>query len=150
MYGGYGYGYGYGGGSPVAAIIITLLATGAVIALAIFCYVKFMGKDGDKSSKLGELFDMKKLYLEKVIKILYMISAVGVAVFGVATPFLMWAATGSFLMFLAGILVGAISIVIGEVLCRLGYEYTYMFIRIAGDTRAIRTKMEDGLDVHVK
>ncbi|MBR2790839.1 MAG: DUF4282 domain-containing protein [Eggerthellaceae bacterium] len=136
------YGYGYGGGSPVMAIIITVLALGAIIALSIFCFVKFMGKDGDKSSRLGELFDMKKLYLEKFIKILYMISAVGCAVFGVVTPFLLWAVTGRFLMFLAGIFIGAISIVIGEVLCRLGYEYTYMFVRIAGDTRAIRTHFE--------
>ena len=141
MYG-MSYGYGYGGGSPVMTIIITVLALGAIIALSIFCFVKFMGKDGDKSSRLGELFDMKKLYLEKFIKILYMISAVGCAVFGVVTPFLLWAVTGRFLMFLAGIFIGAISIVIGEVLCRLAYEYTYMFVRIAGDTRAIRTHFE--------
>ena len=152
MYGipSYGYGIypGYGvGGSLIAFLVLTLIAVGAVIALSIFCYVKFMGKDGNKDSKLGELFDMKKLYLEKIIKILYMISAVGIAVFAVATPFLLWAATGRFLMVLVGILIGAISLVIGEVLCRLAYEYTYLFIRIAGDTRAMRDKLNDGLTI---
>lgn len=149
----YGYGYGYpsnvygfgGGGTAVA--IIALIALGAVIALSIFCYVKFMGKDGDKASKLGELFDMKKLYLEKFIKILYMIGAVGCAVFAVATPFLMWAATGSFVGFLVGLLAGAVGLIVGEVLTRLAYEYTYLFIRIAGDTRAIRGKVEETPEV---
>ena len=149
----YGYGYDFGypsygySGSAAALAIITLIALGAVIALSIFCYVKFMGKDGNKTSKLGELFDMKKLYLEKFIKVLYMIGAVGCAVFAVATPFLMWAATGSFLGFLGGILAGAISLIVGEVLIRLGYEYTYLFIRIAGDTRAIRGKVEENPEV---
>ncbi len=139
----YDYGYtGYSGGSVTALAILSAIAMGAIIALSIFCYVKFMGKDGDKSHKLAEFFDMKKLYLEKVIKILYMITAVAIAVSAVATPFVMWAGTGNFLTFFVGIFVGAISLVIGEVLARLVYEYTYMFVRMAGDTRAIRTKLE--------
>lgn len=152
MYGyGYPYGYGYNiAGAGVALIIILLIAVGAVIALSIFCYVKFMGKSGDKNSKLGEFFDMKKLYLEQFIKILYMISAIACAVFSVATPFILWAATGSFLGFVIGLLAGAINLVIGEVVCRLAYEYTFMFVRMAGDTRAIRNRLNDGLEVTVK
>ena len=50
-------------------------------------------------------------------------------------------------MFLAGILIGAISLIIGEVICRLCYEYTYLFIRIAGDTRSMREKLNDGLTI---
>lgn len=152
----YGMPYGYGGGGGAAwVIILTLIALGAVVALSIFCYIKFMGKDGDKNAtigkfKIGEFFDMKKLYLEKFIKVLFMISAVGIAVFAVATPFLMWAASHSFLGFLGGILSGAIFLVIGEVLNRLGYEYTFMFVRMAADTHAMRDKMDEGLDVHIK
>ena len=152
----YGSSYGYGvGGSVAWVVILTLIALGAVIALSIFCYIKFMGKNGDKNAtigkfKIGEFFDMNKLYLEKFIKVLFMISAVGIAVFAVLTPFLMWAATGSFLGFIIGILVGAISLVIGEVLNRLSYEYFFMFVRMAGDTHAMRNKMDEGLDVKIK
>ena len=116
---------------------------------------RFMGKNGDKDAtigkfKIGEFFDMKKLYLEKFIKVLFMVSAVGIAVFSVLTPFLMWAATGSFLGFLAGILAGAVSLVLGEVLNRFAYEYFFMFVRMAGDTHAMRGKMDEGLDVRIK
>ena len=78
----YGYSYGYGAaGSAAAFVVLTLVALGAVIALSIFCYVKFMGKNGDADGtvgkfKLGEFFAMKKLYLEKFLKVLFMISAV--------------------------------------------------------------------------
>ena len=155
MYGmAYPYSYGYGG-SVAWVVILTLIALGAVVALSIFCYIKYMGKNGDKDAtvgkfKIGEFFDMKKLYLEKFIKVLFMISAVCIAVFAVATPFLMWAASGSFLGFLIGIPVGIISLVIGEVLNRLGYEYFFMFVRMAGDTHAMRGKMDEGLEVTIK
>ena len=145
----------YTGGGAAWVVVLTLIALGAVIALSIFCYIKFMGKNGDKDAtigkfKIGEFFDMKKLYLEKFIKVLFMVSAVGIAVFSVLTPFLMWAATGSFLGFLAGILAGAVSLVLGEVLNRFAYEYFFMFVRIAGDTHAMRGKMDEGLDVRIK
>ena len=152
----YGYGYGSGIGGSIAWVgVLTLIGFGAIIALSIFCYIKFMGKDGDKKAtigkfKIGEFFDMNKLYLEKFIKVLFMISAVAIAVFCVLTPFLMWAAMGSFLGFIIGIFVGAISLVIWEVLNRLGFEYFFMFVRMAGDTHAMRNKIDDGLEVKIK
>lgn len=144
-----GYLSTYGMASGVGAAILSLVAMGAVIALSIFCYVKFMGKDAAKNApgtlgaKLADFFDMKTLYLERVIKVLYMICAVATAVFALATPFILWAASGRFLLFLAGIPIGIVALVLGEVLYRLGYEFAYMFIRMAGDTRAIRTNVEE-------
>ena len=150
---GYGYGYGYGAaGSAAAVVILSLVALGAVIALSIFCYVKFMGKNGDADAtvgkfKLGEFFAMKKLYLERFLKVLFMISAICIAVFSIATPFLLWAATGRFLGFLLGLVLGVVNLVLGEVLNRLGFEYFYMFVRMAGDTHAMREKLDDGLTI---
>lgn len=135
-------------GLPEMSMLI--LPVIAIVVLTILGYVKFIGKNADRKSKGGRFFNFDHFYIEKILKALYLLAAVTVAVFAVFTPInaamvassvgyyggnAFGAAAGAFF---GGLVVGALIFFIGEFLCRVFYEFSMMFVRLVTDARAIR------------
>lgn len=127
----YNYSYSYGLGQGTVVIIALLVA----IILAVVLNFTFMSKknEGKYTGTLGKLYDFlcfNKLYAEKILKLVYIVSAAVVTVMCIITMF--------FVNFFAGLLTG----VIGNVIMRVAYELIMMFIILCRRTVSIDKKLE--------
>ncbi|MDO4290803.1 MAG: DUF4282 domain-containing protein [Eggerthellaceae bacterium] len=126
----------YGGSMGLEAVLLAV-AVIAVVGLSIFCCVHFLGRGKGSDSKIGSLLNFEHLYLEGIFKVFYTISVVVITVIAVYIP-LAALFGGNIAGFFIGIFVGALFFVISQFLNRMLFEYGMVFIRIAGDTRALR------------
>lgn len=137
---GYGY-YGSGMSSGLMAVaaagVLAIIAVIAVIVLTIVACVKFLGKNGDRTSKLGRLFNFDHLFIETIMKVFYIMSVVGISVFYVWLV-ITSAIGGGFGGFFGALLGGAVMFFLMQLLCRLSFEITMAFVRMSSDVHAMR------------
>lgn len=138
---GYGSYYGSSMNSGVMAVaasgVLAILAVIAVIVLTILACIKFLGKNGDRTSRLGRLFNFDHLFIETIIKVFYIMSFIGI------TVFLVWlvitsALAGGIVGFFGSLLGSIVAFFVLQFLCRLSFEMTMAFIRMSSDAHAIR------------
>lgn len=138
---GYGSYYGSSMNSGVMAVaasgVLAILAVIAVIVLTILACIKFLGKNGDRTSRLGRLFNFDHLFIETIIKVFYIMSFIGI------TVFLVWLVitstlAGGIVGFFGSLLGSIVAFFVLQFLCRLSFEMTMAFIRMSSDAHAIR------------
>lgn len=128
---------------------LSVLGFIAIVVLTIVGYVKFIGKNADRSSKGARFFHFDHFYIEKILKAVYLFSVVCITVAAVITPLSAAVAASAFSYyfdfgevvgaFFAGLFAGVLIFLIGQFLCRICFEYSLMFVRLVTDARAIRT-----------
>lgn len=147
---GYGSYYGSSMNSGVMAVaasgVLAILAVIAVIVLTILACIKFLGKNGDRTSRLGRLFNFDHLFIETIIKVFYIMSFIGI------TVFLVWLVitstlAGGIVGFFGSLLGSIVAFFVLQFLCRLSFEMTMAFIRMSSDAHAIRKAEEQGITV---
>lgn len=144
---------GFLGMTAVMGIIAPVLGAGA-IAAAIVLFVKFASKKADKTKPLTKFFSFDHLFIESITKFLYAFSTTWIAAFCLTYPFMSAASTSitseSGIMaagaFFKGLVAAVFAFVILEVLNRLLFEWSMMFIRGAVDLHDIRNKMLGSTD----
>lgn len=123
-------------GTGVLAGALSVVAVLAFIALCVAGYIMLLGKNAShRTSALGRFFNFDHFYIEKVLQVLNLIAAVGIAVFAC------WLALSSFgspLLILPGILLGALVFFVGQFVNRIIFEGALLFVRLVTDTQAIR------------
>ena len=128
---------------------LSVLGFIAIVALAIMGYIKFLGKNADRSSKGARFFHFDHFYIEKILKAIYLFSVVSITVIAVITPLSAAITASAFSYYLgfgdvvgaffAGLFAGVLIFLVGQFLSRICFEYSLMFVRLVTDTRAIRT-----------
>lgn len=139
---------GFLGMTAVMGIIAPVLGAGA-IAAAIVLFVKFASKKADKTKPLTKFFSFDHLFIESITKFLYVFSATWIAAFCLIIPFMSAASkSGVRAMgaFFEGLVIAVFAFVIFEVVNRLLFEWSMMFIRGAVDLHDIRNKMLGSTD----
>ena len=115
--------------APILGIIFALAGT-------IVAYVLVMpkSKDGNLGNKflqfLHDFFHFKQLYVEYVLKFIYMLGTLFCIV------------TGFFWLFSYAALTGLMLMILGPVVLRLTYEFTMMFILLVQNTMDINKKLK--------
>lgn len=126
-------------GAGAFAGALAVIAILAFIALCVVGYIMLLGKNASRrTSALGRFFNFDHFYIEKVLQVLNLIAAVGIAVFAC------WMALSSFsspLLILPGILLGALVFFVGQFINRIIFEGALLFVRLVTDTQAIRNKV---------
>ena len=136
------------GMSTAIGIIAPILGI-AAIAAAIVLFIKFASKKADKTKPLTKFFSFDHLFIESITKFLYVFSTTSIAAFCLIFPFMSAAsksgvrAMGSFF---EGLIIAIFAFVIFEVVNRLLFEWSMMFIRGAVDLHDIRNKMLGSTD----
>ncbi len=125
-YGGYGYGSGASGAMGVCAIV-------AIIA-GILLYFLFLSPKNDKkfAGFVGWLYDFlafKKLLVEAILKVVYLICACFLTLVGIVT------------LFSSSFRAGLTILVVGNVMLRFGYEFLLLLIIICKNTSEINKKL---------
>lgn len=139
---------GFLGMTAVMGIIAPVLGAGA-IAAAIVLFVKFASKKADKTKPLTKFFSFDHLFIESITKFLYVFSTTWIAAFCLIIPFMSAASkSGVRAMgaFFEGLVIAVFAFVIFEVVNRLLFEWSMMFIRGAVDLHDIRNKMLGSTD----
>lgn len=130
------------GMSTAIGIIAAILGT-AAIAAAIVLFIKFASKKADKTKPLTKFFSFDHLFIESITKFLYALSTTWIAAFCLIIPFMSAASkSGVRAMgaFFGGLVTAIIAFVVFEVVNRLLFEWSMMFIRGAVDLHDIRNK----------
>ena len=152
----YGYGTddyysaGYGAyqamGNFMGALgILSLVAFIAAIVFTVIFYRKYTksGKLERISFKndveIGRFLRFDTLLIDKILKALYLFCALYCAFETVAVVLSLFSL--GFIAFLFGLIIGAISLVISEILIRLGFENSMLRVIIARNTSAIKANM---------
>ena len=151
MYGSTGVMYGSTGshGMSTAIDIIAPILGIAAIAGAIVLFIKFASKKADKTKPLTKFFSFDHLFIESITKFLYVLSTTSIAAFCLILPFMSAASkSGVRAMgaFFEGLIIAVFAFVIFEVVNRLLFEWSMMFIRGAVDLHDIRNKMLGSTD----
>ena len=151
MYGSTGVMYGSTGshGMSTAIDIIAPILGIAAIAGAIVLFIKFASKKADKTKPLTKFFSFDHLFNESITKFLYVFSTTSIAAFCLILPFMSAASkSGVRAMgaFFEGLIIAVFAFVIFEVVNRLLFEWSMMFIRGAVDLHDIRNKMLGSTD----
>lgn len=136
------------GMSTAIGIIAAILGT-AAIAAAIVLFIKFASKKADKTKPLTKFFSFDHLFIESITKFLYALSTTWIAAFCLIIPFMSAASkSGVRAMgaFFGGLVTAIIAFVVFEVVNRLLFEWSMMFIRGAVDLHDIRNKMLGSTD----
>lgn len=136
------------GMSTAIGIIAAILGT-AAIAAAIVLFIKFASKKADKTKPLTKFFSFDHLFIESITKFLYAFSTTWIAAFCLIIPFMSAASkSGVRAMgaFFGGLVTAIIAFVVFEVVNRLLFEWSMMFIRGAVDLHDIRNKMLGSAD----
>lgn len=130
-YGGYGSSADTLAGVGIWAIIAAILAIVGGI-LVYFLFVKAKTEPKGKFAKwLKDFLAFKVMWIEPILKVIYYILTIFVIL--ISFSYLALGGTG-FLMFL-------LTLVLGPILVRIGYEFTMMFIMIWRNTRDIAEKV---------
>ena len=127
--GGYYGGYGYGSDASTAMVVCAIVA----IIAGVLLYFLFLSPKNDKkfSGFVGWLYDFlafKKLLVEAILKVVYLICACFLTLAGIVTLFSSFGA-------------GISMLVIGNVMLRLGYEFLLLLIIICKNTSDINKKL---------
>lgn len=127
----YTYSYNYVLGQAPGIIIAVL----AVIILAVVLNFTFLSKknEGKYTGFLGKLYNFlcfNKFYLEEILKLLYVVSAAVITLIGLFT------------LFFANFIVGLIFIVCGNIVIRIIYELSMMFIILCRKTVSVDKKLD--------
>ena len=136
-------------GMSTAIDIIAPILGIAAIAAAIVLFIKFASKKADKTKPLTKFFSFDHLFIESITKFLYVFSTTSIAAFCLIFPFMSAAsksgvrAMGSFF---EGLVIAIFAFVIFEIVNRLLFEWSMMFIRGAVDLHDIRNKMLGSTD----
>ncbi|MBO7131701.1 hypothetical protein J6V85_00315 [Candidatus Saccharibacteria bacterium] len=130
-YSGYGSSTDTLAGVGIWAIIAAILAIVGGI-LVYFLFVKAKTDPKGKFAKwLKDFLAFKVMWIEPILKVVYYILTIFVVL--ISFSYLALGGTG-FLMFL-------LTLVLGPILVRIGYEFTMMFIMIWRNTRDIAEKV---------
>ncbi len=123
-------------------ILGVLHAIAATVLLYIFILPKRKnGKLNAFLQQLHDFFNVKKLYLEEVLKFLYVLSTVLVICGGFFTMLsyeYSWYYGGRDSLFVEGLLI----MLVGPIVLRLIYEGTMMFILLVKNTMEINNKLK--------
>ncbi len=136
------------GMSTAIGIIAAILGT-AAIAAAIVLFIKFASKKADKTKPLTKFFSFDHLFIESITKFLYALSTTWIAAFCLIIPFMSAASKSGVRAigaFFGGLVTAIIAFVVFEVVNRLLFEWSMMFIRGAVDLHDIRNKMLGSAD----
>ena len=136
-------------GMSTAIDIIAPILGIAAIAAAIVLFIKFASKKADKTKPLTKFFSFDHLFIESITKFLYVFSTTSIAAFCLILPFMSAASkSGVRAMgaFFEGLIIAVFAFVILEVVNRLLFEWSMMFIRGAVDLHDIRNKMLGSTD----
>ena len=136
-------------GMTTAIDIIAPILGIAAIAAAIVLFIKFASKKADKTKPLTKFFGFDHLFIESITKFLYVFSTTSIAAFCLIIPFMSAASkSGVRAMgaFFEGLVIAVFAFVIFEVVNRLLFEWSMMFIRGAVDLHDIRNKMFGSTD----
>lgn len=122
----------------------SILAVIAAIIVTIVLYVKVMpeandGKLGSTAQKIHDFFHFKKLYLEVVLKFIYVLATVTTICTG---AFMLLSYTGYGRYKESMFLPGLITMVAGPLAIRLAYEFIMMFILLVKNTIEINNKLD--------
>ena len=124
----------------VALSIIGRILTIAVIVGTILLYQKFCTKRANPNKFFTKLFSFNHLYIENFMKILYILTVLGI------TAFCIWFAiaslvAGNIAAFFGTLIAMCIVFVLLQFLARISFEWTMIFIRGVVDIRDIRNKI---------
>ncbi len=120
------------------------LAGIAAIVLTILLYIKVLPKKLDGTfekkgiQKLHDYFHFKKLYLESVMKFIFVLATVTVVCMGV---FMLFSYTGYGRWRESMFIYGLVMIVVGPISVRLAYEGVMMFILLVKNVMDINNKL---------
>ena len=130
------------------AAALMLVAFIASIVLTVMGYKRFIGTtttlrvDPRDQRTWGPFLNFDTLIIDKVLKALYMFNAIFLALATVVGVIALL--SQGFGAFVAGIIGGAIAIIVGELILRLTYELIMMTIVIARNTSEIKRAMVGG------
>ena len=132
-----GYGYSSYAGAAIGGMVLLVIVLIAGLVLTIVACVKYLGKNGDRSSKLGRLFNFDHLFVETIMKVVYIMSVIGITL-GCLWMVLTTAFVGNVGTFFISLFVGIIAFFVLQLLCRLSFEMTMAFVRMSSDVHAMR------------
>lgn len=132
-----GYGYSSYAGAAIGSMVLLVIVLIAGLVLTIVACVKYLGKNGDRSSRLGRLFNFDHLFVETIMKVVYIMSVIGITL-GCLWAVLTTAFVGNVGTFFVSLLVGIVMFFILQLLCRLSFEMTMAFVRMSSDVHAMR------------
>ncbi len=130
----------YAGSAAAIMVVSTIIAIAALVC-AVLCYIWFLhGKQPSKrNTKLGRFFNFDHYYLDKILKVIYLVAAIGIAAVAINGA-IMGLALGLG-GFFAALIFSAIGFVVAELVLRVTYEYLLIFVQLAIDVRKIRKKV---------
>lgn len=142
----YGYGYGYEGSAFFGALILASFI--ASIVLTVMGYKRYL-RDGsaprfkpqDKAA-WGPFLRFDTLIIDKIMKVLYLFLAIFVALAFVSGAIA--SLFGGIRVFLVALISGAISLVVFELILRVGYELVMLTVIIARNTSEIKRSVCGG------
>lgn len=138
MYG-YGYNNGYGNSLNVSGLeglgIWMIISIIIAIAGAIVIYILFLNKENENKftgfiAWLYDFLSFKKMLLEVILKVCYLITAIYLTLFGLG-------------LLSVNVLTALMTIVLGNVIARIAYEFSLILLTICRNTTEINKKMKN-------
>ena len=138
MYG-YGYSNGYGSSLNVSGLeglgIWMIISIIIAIAGAIVIYILFLNKENENkftgfTAWLYDFLSFKKMLLEVILKVCYLITAIYLTLFGLG-------------LLSVNVLTALMTIVLGNVIARIAYEFSLILLTICRNTTEINKKMKN-------
>lgn len=138
MYG-YGYNNGYGSSLNVSGLeglgIWMIISIIIAIAGAIVIYILFLNKENENKftgfiAWLYDFLSFKKMLLEVILKVCYLITAIYLTLFGLG-------------LLSVNVLTALMTIVLGNVIARIAYEFSLILLTICRNTTEINKKMKN-------
>lgn len=138
MYG-YGYNNAYGSSLNVSGLeglgIWMIISIIIAIAGAIVIYILFLNKENENkftgfTAWLYDFLSFKKMLLEVILKVCYLITAIYLTLFGLG-------------LLSVNVLTALITIVFGNVIARIAYEFSLILLTICRNTTEINKKLKN-------
>lgn len=137
----YGYGYNYGytnslSSSGLAGLGIWMIISAVIaIAGAIVIYILFLKKENEGKFTgfvgwLYEFLSFKKMLLEVILKVCYLITAIYLTLVGLG-------------LLSVNVLTALMTIVFGNVIARIAYEFSLILLTICRNTTEINKKLKN-------
>lgn len=137
----YGYGYNYGytnslSSSGLAGLGIWMIISAVIaIAGAIVIYILFLNKENENKftgfiAWLYDFLSFKKMLLEVILKVCYLITAIYLTLFGLG-------------LLSVNVLTALMTIVLGNVIARIAYEFSLILLTICRNTTEINKKLKN-------
>lgn len=110
------------------AVFFILAVIGSVVICFTFLSKKNEGKFTGFAGWLYDFFNFRKLIIESILKVIYIIIACLTTFYGLV-------------MLMESIIIGLMIIVFGNIIIRIGYEFMILFVLICKNTSEINKKM---------